>query len=593
MLRQALCFAALCVTAFAQSTNSTTGVTLSSTASATSTFVPRGTPVPGNYAGSLRPRVHFSPPMGFKNDPNGLFVYNGTYHYYYQYNPTATVAGNQHWGHATSTDGYTWINQPIAIFPPGNETYIFSGSAVVDSNNTSGFFPDQNNGVVAIYTLASYFGGTQGLQTQALAYSRDGGYTFTPYENNPVLDEDSTNFRDPKVIWHAPTSRWVMVVAFAADFVISIYTSPNLIDWTFGSNFTHSGLLGIQYECPNMVAVPFVPTTNTSISAYSSTASTRNDSYIMYLSINPGAPLGGSIGQYFPGTFNGTHFTADDAAARISDFGKDNYAGQFFYSTPSDPGSTSSFSSPSSPALSIDWASNWQYTQIVPTGPLEGWRSIATVPRSTYLTSLPNLGTILVRYPYNIASIFDQPLYTNASLGNDTVSLSYADLASKALWFEANVTGLTPTTLRGSVNMTFSSSISGESIRLGTNIGNEIWLSRRGTVETSGLGDNPFFTDAFSASGVYGQQGTWTVAGVVDRSVVEVFLNGGQQVGTMVFYPQRELDTLTVGVAGVAEGVGVSVAVWGLRDTWAVQVDGGGVVRGNSSTGGLRVRDEL
>ncbi|KAG8629785.1 hypothetical protein KVT40_001404 [Elsinoe batatas] len=556
-----------------------------STVSATSTVVPTGTPVPGNYDGPLRPRVHFSPPSGFKNDPNGLFAYNGTYHYYYQYNPTATVAGNQHWGHATSTDGYTWINQPIALFPPTNETFVFSGSAVVDSNNTSGFFPDQDNRVVAIYTLANYPGGAQGLQTQAVAYSRDGGYTFTPYENNPVLNESSINFRDPKVIWHAPTSRWVMVIAFASDFVISIYTSPNLLDWTFGSNFTHSGLLGIQYECPNLVALPFISTTNTSISTYASPASTRTDNYIMYISINPGAPLGGSIGQYFPGTFNGTHFHADDAAARIADFGKDNYAGQFFFSTPSDPGSTSSLSSPSHPQLSIDWASNWQYTNLVPTGPREGWASLATVPRSTYLTSVPNIGTLLVRYPWNIQSVFSRPLYTNSSPTNSSVSLSYADLPSRAVWFEANITSLLPTTLRGSVNITFTSSVSGESVRIGTNIGAEVWMTRKSTLETSGLGDNPFFTDSFSASGVYGQQGEWRIAGVVDRSVAEVFLNGGQQ---------RELDTVTVSVGGVANGTEVSVALWGLRDTWEGQRDGEGVVRGNTTVGeGVRRRDEL
>lgn len=113
--------------------------------------------------------------------------------------------------------------------------YVFSGSAVLDPNNTSGFFPDQDNGVVAIYTLAEYPGGVQGRQYQAIAYSRDDGYTFEAYEGNPVLDINSTNFRDPYVIWHEPTQRWVMTIAYAAEYVIGVFVSDpigGLEDWT-------------------------------------------------------------------------------------------------------------------------------------------------------------------------------------------------------------------------------------------------------------------------------------------------------------------------------------------------------------------------
>ncbi|OJT04982.1 Invertase [Trametes pubescens] len=163
--------------------------------------VPTGTPIPGDYNGPYRPQVHFTPPQvrdsisyrihetdlarqHFMNDPNGMFLDgNGTYHLYYQYNPTATVAGNQHWGHATSRDLYHWINQPIAIFPPTSDSGVFSGSAVVDVNNTSGFFPDQDNGVVAIYTL-----NTPTAQVQEISYSFDGGFTFTAFAGNPVID---------------------------------------------------------------------------------------------------------------------------------------------------------------------------------------------------------------------------------------------------------------------------------------------------------------------------------------------------------------------------------------------------------------------
>lgn len=137
------------------------------------------------------------------------------------------------------------------------------------------------------------------------------------------------------------------MLAYSQEFTVGIFTSPNLIDWTHESNFSYHGLLGQQWECPNLVEVPINGTDETA--------------YLLQISINPGAPLGGSIAQYYPGTFNGTHFEAFDSVARIADFGKDNYAGQFFYGTP-----------PGEDAVSIAWASNWQYTQIVPTGPREG-----------------------------------------------------------------------------------------------------------------------------------------------------------------------------------------------------------------------------
>lgn len=115
-----------------------------------------GTPIVGDYRGKFRPQVHYSPPRHSMNDPNGMFKDdNGTWHLYYQYNPTGNVAGNQHWGHATSKDLYHWTNQPIALSPSEKTIYAFSGSAVIDKNNTSGFFANQSNGVVAIYVCFS------------------------------------------------------------------------------------------------------------------------------------------------------------------------------------------------------------------------------------------------------------------------------------------------------------------------------------------------------------------------------------------------------------------------------------------------------
>lgn len=479
-------------------------------------------------------------------------------------NPAANVAGRQHWGHATSDDLYTWTNQPIAIFPGGPTEGVFSGSAVVDVNNTSGFFPNQTNGVVAMYTI-----NVPENQTQHIAYSYDNGYSFIKYEGNPVLVPGGTNptqYRDPKVIWYEGTQRWVMVVAYPIDFEIGIFSSPNLIDWTPESNFSHHGVTGLQYECPNMVELPVQGGSN----------GTSESMYVMLISINPGAPLGGSITEYFVGTFNGTHFEALDSTVRFTDFSKDNYAGQFFYGI-----------APDEDQITLNWASNWQYTNVVPTageGLGDGFRSAMTVPRGHYLKDLPRYGLSLISYPWNIMSIVESELASNDSLGNGTVLLDYSNVESGALYFEANITGLTTVdSLDGTLNFTFSSSVSGESISGGTFISSgDVWLDRG---HTDGF-SNPFFTDKFSATGLYNEDdGAWRLSGIVDRSIIEIFLNGGELSASSVFFPSRPLDTMALRVSGLNSTATASVGVWSLKAAWSDQADVNGTVHGNVTNG--------
>ncbi|GIZ49387.1 hypothetical protein CKM354_001241700 [Cercospora kikuchii] len=522
--------------------------------------VPTDAPVPGNYTSYLRPRVHFTPPRYFMNDPNGMHRSpDGTWHLYYQYNPITPVAGNQHWGHATSQDLYTWTNQKIPFFPPNDYTYLFSGSAVVDTNNTSGFFPDQDNGVVAIYTAAEYPNGQQGVQYQAIAYSRDGGYSFEAYEGNPVLNLNLTQFRDPHVIWHAATSRWVMTVAFATEFVIGIYTSSDLKEWEFASNFTSHGYLGVQYECPNLVQVPM--------------RGQDEPVWFLLISINPGGPRGGSVSQYFPGEFNGTHFVPFDGATRLTDFGKDNYAAQFFYGTEAGQA-----------PIALGWASNWQYTSLVPTGLIENgqFRSAMTVPRTFELANISMRGYDLVSAPYNIEAVLDNELAYNSSLGNGSVISYFADkVESGAIYLEANITGLTSTTRRGTANFTISSSVTGEYIRGGIKVAGEpgIWIDRGNLL---GFSENPYFSDKFSEEGTFvADDGSWDLKVVYDNSIIEVFLNGAQAVGTLSVFPSRQLDTVAVFVGGIPANASSSVGIWGLKDTWAPQADGNGTVQGN------------
>ncbi|KAI4283466.1 MAG: hypothetical protein L6R35_005171 [Caloplaca aegaea] len=395
--------------------------------------------------------------------------------------------------HPTSQDLYHWENQPIAIYPSAQGQGIFSGSCVVDVNNTSGFFPNQTNGVVAIYTLH-----TSAEETQEIAYSFDDGYTFTNYSANPVISINSTQIRDPKVIWHAPTERWVMVIAYSQEFVIGIYTSPNLKNWTHASNFPRHGLLGLQYECPNLIEVPML--TNSSLADPLDPSNYASENmYLLAISINPGAPLGGSITEYFPGSFNGTHFVPADAAARIADFGKDNYAGQWFYGIP-----------PSEPQIGIAWASNWQYSQQVPTGQLEGFRSA---------------------------------ILANTTTANSSLLYDYSTtVPSGALTLSMNLTNIPLVNGTGTANFTFLSSVTGESIRGGFFLGGDtpFWLDRG---ETRGF-DNPFFTDKFSVMNLIDRDTRTTrVMVVIDRSILEVFLDNGLRSATANFFPRGSLDT--------------------------------------------------
>ncbi|KAJ4176999.1 Invertase [Fusarium falciforme] len=519
--------------------------------------VPTGTPVIGDYNGPYRPQVHFSPPKHFMNDPNGMFRdANGLWHLYYQYNPTGLVAGNQHWGHATSKDLYHWTNQPIALFPPEDDVFIFSGSAVVDVNNTSGFFPDQDNGVVAIYTLAS-----PTLQTQAIAYSRDGGYTFTPYANNPVINSSTPQFRDPKVIRY--DNLWVMVVAYPQDFTIGIFTSPNLKEWTAASNFSHHGLLGLQYECPNMIPIPYLD----------EEGERQDGMWLMAISINPGAPLGGSITEYHPGTFNGTHFEAVDAAARIADFGKDNYAGQWFYGLSDDE-----------LPVSMAWASNWQYTGVVPTGN-EGWRSAMSLPRKNYLTKAERVGWKLVSQPYDLSPVLGRQLATKDSFGNGTLTVDYSDVESNALYWEVNVTGIPDTGISATASMNFTvlSSVTGEYINGGYFFGGDpvFFVNRNGA---RGF-DNIFFTERTSISSLPTKQGTWSLAGVIDRSILEVFLNDGVDSATNTFFTTQPLSLFMFKTVDLPESAQISIKVHGLESAWKdMEDEGDGLVHGNKTS---------
>ncbi|MBM7603952.1 fructan beta-fructosidase [Metabacillus crassostreae] len=313
------------------------------------------------YQEQYRPQFHFTPEEKWMNDPNGMVFFNDEYHLFYQHHPFGTTWGPMHWGHAVSKDLIHWDHLPIALFPDEHGA-IFSGSAIVDWNNTSGFFDDQP-GLVAIYTSAdNYPDSDRPRQRQSLAYSKDNGRTWVKYEGNPVLsDVNITDYRDPKVFWHHDTNKWVMVLATEQS--ITIYTSLNLKNWEFASEFgnkagSHEGV----WECPDLFQLP-IDNENS------------NHKWAMLVSIGDNPEfIEGSRTQYFIGQFDGTTFVNDNDDDTILwlDYGRDNYAGVTWSDSPDER------------RIYIGWMSNWRYANQVPTNE---WRSAMTVPRELSLIS--------------------------------------------------------------------------------------------------------------------------------------------------------------------------------------------------------------
>ncbi|MDU1847884.1 MAG: glycoside hydrolase family 32 protein [Niallia nealsonii] len=305
-----------------------------------------------------RPALHFSPRKNWMNDPNGLVFFKNEYHLFYQHNPHGSTWGPMHWGHAVSKDLITWDELEIALHPDENGT-IFSGSAVVDWNNTTGFFKEEP-GLVAIFTHHSEGDhGKQAIQTQSLAYSLDNGRSWIKYDGNPVLAHPSKpDFRDPKVFWHKETKKWIMVLATGQT--ISLYSSANLKEWKFESEFgescgSHEGV----WECPDLFEL--------------SIENSNDKKWVLIVSIgdNPNYDEG-SRTQYFVGSFDGKKFTSEHEDIKWLDYGKDNYAGVSFSDIPEADGRR----------IYLGWMSNWRYANQVPT---EGWRSQMTLPRELEL----------------------------------------------------------------------------------------------------------------------------------------------------------------------------------------------------------------
>ncbi|GAB3569340.1 glycoside hydrolase family 32 protein [Arthrobacter alkaliphilus] len=332
------------------------------------------TAVTATTADTFRPALHYAARNTWLNDPNGLIHHEGIYHLYYQNNPLDNVWGNMSWGHATSPDLLTWTEHPVAIACDETED-VFSGSVVFDRANTSGFGTGARAPLVAVYTSAFKEPSSRdGIQAQSLAYSLDGGYNWTKYAGNPVLDRGSANFRDPKVFRYDGDagSYWVMVAVEANDFKVVLYKSNDLKSWELLSSFGPANATGGVWECPDLFPLPV-------------DGDPDNLKWVLIVNLNPGGPNNGSAGQYFVGDFDGVKFTSVTTVtegpqdpARLAeyqwlDWGRDYYAAVSFSDAPDNR------------RLMIGWMNNWEYANKIPTSP---WRGPMSLVREVSLRTI-------------------------------------------------------------------------------------------------------------------------------------------------------------------------------------------------------------
>lgn len=480
-----------------------------------------------------RPQFHFTPKKNWMNDPNGLVYYQGEYHLFYQYNPFGNSWGHMSWGHAVSPDLVHWKHLPVALAEE-NGVMIFSGSAVVDQNNTSALCrnPASNDHscLIAIYT-----GHIEGVnQSQHLAISNDRGRTWTKFAGNPVLDIGYKDFRDPKVFWHAATKKWVMVVALSKEQKVRLYGSTNLQKWELLSEFGQAGVPGneVLWECPDLVELPVE-------------GEAGKQRWVLIVNINPGGAAGGSGAQYFVGNFDGKTFTNDNPpdAQLFVDYGKDFYAAVTYSELPKADGRR----------ILLGWMSNWQYALKEPTQP---WRTAQSIPRVLSLKKTP-AGLKLVQRPIaELKTLRGQRLIKrNLTLNSEKFQTQISGEALEIIGEFA------------------VGNDSGALIRLSAGASETI-IGYDGAkqalfVDRAKSGDVNFdanFSGRHEAP-LPTRQGKVTLHLFVDRSSVEVFGNDGQVAITDRIFPPSHNQRIELGGYG-SRAKCLSLDVWKLKSVW-------------------------
>jgi fructan beta-fructosidase len=444
------------------------------------------------------------------NDPNGMVFADGTYHLFYQYNPQGNDWGNMSWGHATSTDLMHWKEQAVAM-TRDELGAIFSGSAVIDKDNTAGFGA---NAMVALYTSAGETGDVAGKQQQSIAYSTDGGKTFTRYTGNPVIKNNDDNLRDPKVFWHADSKQWVMALAKGWARGVEFYGSTNLTSWNHLSTFVVDlpGRPNFQWECPDLIQM--------------------GNKWVLLVSVNPGGPILGSGMMYFVGDFDGKEFKADALDYPLwLDYGMDNYAGVTWSNT-------------GDRKIMIGWMNNWSYAGAVPCTP---WRSAMTLPRELKLMTFG--GKPLLCCPV-VSEV-------------DKIASQWQNVSSEALPLDAKKSAYQ---LRINVGMDQNSTITlsnskDEKFVIDIRSSDRTLTARRnaatGRVDFNGSFSIPSMQAPLNVEG-----NTVVVDLFVDQSSVEIVTQDGAMSMTNLVFPTSIYDQLTISNANCSAQVRSLSRIW-------------------------------
>ncbi|MEQ1587123.1 MAG: glycoside hydrolase family 32 protein [Cyclobacteriaceae bacterium] len=440
-----------------------------------------------------RPQFHFTPKKNWINDPNGLVFYEGEYHLFYQYNPYATTWGHMSWGHAVSRDMINWEHLPIALeeyLDPttGDSTMIFSGTAVVDNNNTSGLCEGKDC-LIAIYT-SNLHRDNQGLrQHQSLAYSNDKGRTWKRYDKNPILDIQRKDFRDPKVFWYEPQQKWVMALVVPDLFTVQLYESKNLLKWDLMSEFGKVGDTLRIWECPDLYELPIEG---------------QPGKTQWVLSLSGGHPAGPTfVGmQYFVGDFDGKTFKTEQTTSLYLEHGKDYYAGIIFNNV-------------TDRTVMLGWINNWTYANQIPT---ETWRGAFSIPRELKLTETPE-GLRLSQHP----------IVEFNTLREDEIG-ELNSLTTNSFELELEIPD------GGGVHLFKSDT---EQTTIGYQEG-KLYLDR------SKSGNVTFQKDFASVESIAinSKQPVITVTIIVDQSIIEVISNDGLYAITDQVFPTSEKSTI-------------------------------------------------
>jgi len=458
----------------------------------------------GAYHEPFRPQLHFSPKAHWMNDPNGMVYYKGTYHLFFQYYPGGINWGPMHWGHATSKDLLHWKELPIALYPD-SLGFIFSGSAVVDYQNTTGFGKNGIVPMVAIFTHHDPKGekaGHNDFQNESLAYSLDEGNTWTKYAGNPVLKNPGIrDFRDPKVMWYAPGKKWVMTLATLDH--ITFYSSSNLKDWKKESEFGKQlGAHGGVWECPDLFPMQLEGKTY----------------WVLIVNLNPGGPNGGSATQYFIGDFDGTTFKPINKDSKWADYGPDEYAGITWSNT----GTRKIF---------LGWMSNWEYAGQLPT---EKWRNAMTLPRELSLTKINGEMILVSNLAKELNTIALKPLTSKAALTIDKPEFPVTRALPDQFKIKFSLDRLNTYTLK------FQND-AGEQLLVGYDKEEGRYFIDR--TKSGEVSFNPNFAKILYAPRLATTANS-DITMVFDASSVELFADHGLSVMTSLFFPRQPFNRL-------------------------------------------------